>query len=211
MVFTLATSGNALEDAAEDTQRDYARTGFYAGLSGTFSPDPYDNGSELEDDLDDGLELYTTDTWGLSGRGGYRLHPNAAVEVQIEVLTGKHADGVDGRISVASDSSEIAEFSLRPVVYTANAKGYLLTESIQPFALVGVGVMTGKLRVSSLVDLSPSETQRETGLVTRFGGGVDFYMTEELVLSVGADYVLPFDDVEAFDYISLNAGLLFRF
>ncbi len=45
----------------------------------------------------------------------------------------------------------------------------------------------------------------------RLGGGLDFYATKSIVLSLGVDYVLPFGDVEDFDYVSLGWGLEYRF
>jgi hypothetical protein len=45
----------------------------------------------------------------------------------------------------------------------------------------------------------------------RFGGGLDFYATEHVVLTLGIDYVLPFGDLEDLDYVSIGWGLRYRF
>jgi opacity protein-like surface antigen len=107
---------------------------------------------------------------------------------------------------------EVAEFSIIPMVYTANVKGYVLTGPIQPFVLVGAGLMTTKTRVHSLQAPRFSETERDSGFVARFGGGVDFYMTKTLALTTGVDYVRPFGSgIKDLQYISYNVGLLARF
>ena len=45
----------------------------------------------------------------------------------------------------------------------------------------------------------------------RFGGGIDLYATKNVVVTVGADYVLPFDDLKDLDYISIGWGIEYRF
>jgi hypothetical protein len=56
-------------------------------------------------------------------------------------------------------------------------------------------------------------SERETDFAMRFGGGLDIYSfgTDTVVITAGADYVLPFGDVEDFDYVSINVGVLYRF
>jgi opacity protein-like surface antigen len=217
-------SGNAQDDASESAQGDYARNGFYLGVTAVAGINLFEDQlekdltNELSDptrvvsDLDAEKTLGTEAIVGLNGRFGYRFHPNLSAEAQIEILTGVHANGTDGKASTTANF-RFAKYSVRPTVYTTNVKGYLplLNGRLQPFALVGVGTMRTKTKVSDLKGLNFSETYRLNGFATRFGGGLDFYATESLIVSLGLDYVLPFGDVKGYDYFSGNAGILVRF
>jgi len=61
-----------------------------------------------------------------------------------------------------------------------------------------------------LTDLGAS-TDRILWELARFGGGLDFYITESIVASAGVDYLLPTGDVEDLDYVSFGWGLQYRF
>ena len=80
----------------------------------------------------------------------------------------------------------------------ASAKG-----PIQPYALGGVGLL--------FADLGGAVSDSEEGLVTRFGGGLDLYFSENIVATFEGTYVLPFDDVDRFDYVSFTWGFQYRF
>jgi opacity protein-like surface antigen len=92
---------------------------------------------------------------------------------------------------------------------TGNAKGYLLTGSIQPFALFGVGAMKVKAEDKRGLGLSFSETD----LALRFGAGVDFYFSQRIAVDLIADYVYPTDDLRdpRFHYVSVRVGVKYRF
>jgi hypothetical protein len=45
----------------------------------------------------------------------------------------------------------------------------------------------------------------------RFGGGIDLYATKHIVVSAESSYVLPFEGLEDFDYVSIGLGLEYRF
>ena len=90
---------------------------------------------------------------------------------------------------------------------TTDLKGFLLTGRLQPFALVGIGTTIGEVRDSFGAGLEIEEAD----FVARFGGGLDFYLTESLALTLDASYVLPTGDLADFDYVSLGWGLQYRF
>ena len=96
---------------------------------------------------------------------------------------------------------------------TANVKGYFLTGRYQPFLLVGGGGMTAesKVKLQSPGGGVASASERLNGFAMRFGGGIDLYATKHVVVSVGADYVLPFSDLEDLDYVSIGWGFEYRF
>ena len=107
MLCVIASASHAAED--------YARTGWYAGLSGSYASQ---RGT---------VENKTDTSLGFALTGGFRLHERVAVEGEFEWLDGFNTGsfGIDA-----------------PILITANTKGYLLTGNFQPWALFGLGTMT---------------------------------------------------------------------
>ena len=48
-------------------------------------------------------------------------------------------------------------------------------------------------------------------MVTRFGGGLDMYFTDNIVGTLEGTYVLLFDKVNGLDYVSFTWGFQYRF
>jgi opacity protein-like surface antigen len=190
-----ACAGGVVAGEESDADEDaYARQGWLAGVGGSYAIEVF------EDDVVADFQ----NSFGVNGRAGYRCHPRFSAEVEVEWL--------DGFETVISDSKfgKIFAFDAEPLVVTVNTKGYLLTGRYQPFVLLGMGAMMADLGVRDLVAGLPGSVS-ETGFAMRFGGGIDFYATKHVVVSVEADYVLPFDDLEGLDYISIGLGLQYRF
>jgi opacity protein-like surface antigen len=191
----LAIAGSLLLVAAPALSQDYARPGFYVGadmVGGSYT--------EIEDELEDAVPVgIDVDTAiGFDAYAGYRLHPNVALEAEFELLP-----ETDIEASGFGTFAEIETWTL-----TGNAVVYVLTGRIQPFALIGLGVMQAE--VEDTVGLGVDED--EAGFAVRFGGGVDIYVTENVAVSVGVDYVLPGDDdLEDTDYVSYGGGAMLRF
>lgn len=184
---------------AQDTNAsDYARPGFYLGIGVEGA-----SYTKLADDLENALAalgyVATIDTdigAGFNLYGGYRTHPNFALEAEFEMIP-----------STDLDAFGIKFADLEAWAFTGNLKMLALTGKIQPFGVVGVGVFHGKLEDSRGVGIGASGS----GFAARFGGGVDLYSTEKIALSARATYVLPTGDVEGLDYVSFGAGVQYRF
>lgn len=92
------------------------------------------------------------------------------------------------------------------MTFTGNPKAYLPLGRFQPFVLAGVGL--GYVEFSGVDRFHrPSDTT----FAARFGGGFDFYLTDALALQLASSYVLQTGDLDGFDYMSLIAGLQYRF
>ena len=128
--------------------------------------------ASIDTDTAAGFELY----------GGYRLHPNFAIEAAFEMLPEADVD-----LNGFGTFAELETWTL-----TGNAKYFLLTGQTQPYVLIGIGAMEAELK--DTVGLGLSET--ESSFTARFGAGFDFYITEYVVASAGFDYLLPAGDVE---------------
>lgn len=173
---------------------DYARDSVYLGVSaigGSYTDIDEGNDENFSFDVDEDA------TAGFKTYIGVRFHPRFAVEEQIEVL--RKADiKVDG----GGKSGDFDSWSL-----TTNFKAFLLTGRVQPFVLAGLGVM----RVEFNDTIGMGISRSGTGFVSRYGAGVDFFVTEHVVVSVGTDYVLPTGDVDDFDYVSYGGGIRYVF
>ena len=88
----------------------------------------------------------------------------------------------------------------------------LLTGRYQPFLLLGGGMTSVDAKLTKdNVGLGLSSNQNENSFTMRFGGGIDLYATEHVVVSLEADYVLPTGDLNALDYVTVSWGFQYRF
>jgi opacity protein-like surface antigen len=171
--------------AAEPTKNDFGRTGWYVGCGATYAFEDFSSG---------GLEV--GDAPGFKALGGYRLHRNFAAEVDVDYLNGfdVSAGGYDlGRV--------------RGVATTVNGKGYLATGRVQPYGVAGIGGVYVAGFDSSLDNVLGVNG----GFLGRFGGGLDVYATEHLVVNAEATYDLPTGDVSSLRFVPLTLGAQYRF
>jgi opacity protein-like surface antigen len=192
----------------------YARNGFYIGLAGAFAFDAAAE-EELEKqskeipDNPGGLKLRIGEDIGLQARLGYRFHPRFAAEYQFEWIT-------DVDIDVQGVPFGKGAFQLERWASTANVKAYLATDTVQPFLLVGLGVLTvevdgSPVEVDTALGIFQQLSVKETDFAARFGAGFEVYATEHIIINLGASYVLPAGNLEHFDYVSVEWGFLYRF
>ncbi len=175
--------------ATAQAEDDYGRSGLYLGAGLGLGFEQFEGTGGL--DIDTGI--------GFAGWAGYRNNPHAALELQLEYMDRFNASvgGVD------IDANVLA--------FTGNLKAYLMTGKVQPFAVVGIGVLRAELEA---FDASVSDTD----FAARFGGGIDFYGSQlgkngrtNLSLGVTASYVLTTGAIDGFDYVSLVLGFQYRF
>jgi hypothetical protein len=193
--------------AQDEDEPDYARTGLYTGISGSYAfPESLDH---EQDELQrrfgvnpylgfpGGIHLFKLDTkrsLGVQGKVGYRLHERIAVEGHAEWLV------------------ERSKF----VTAAVNVKGFLTTGRAQPFILGGVGWYTANGTDYCLGDVYARAICKQTlrqgdGLAVRVGGGFDIYATEHLAITIDAVYVMPQGRLQNLDYVSAGWGLMYRF
>ena len=124
---------------------------------------------------------------GFTLRAGYRPSRFFALEGQFENPTGF------GEV----DGSRLE--SVDPLVFSVNARGYLPFGDFHPYALVGGGLW------------SPSFMDSR-GLL-KVGGGLDYWLTDNLSTGLNIIYSLPFagSGEPDFDYLSVGWGLQYTF
>jgi opacity protein-like surface antigen len=207
MILVFAGAGPVL---AQDD--DFARDGIYLGvnMAGAW----YTHVKEdLEDDLNNlnphplppsdppsYVHAIVGEPLGLGVRAGYRFHPHLAGEVQFQWFT-------DSTIEIANDEITVEAAKLKTWTLTGNVKGYLLTGRIQPFLLAGAGLM----RFSRKDELGLDLKAKNEGFAARFGVGIDFYFTPNIVAVVEGGYVLPTGTLDGYDHVSWSVGLQYRF
>ena len=205
---------------AEDEvdEDDFARRGWMVGVAGSSAIELFEK--DLEKDFRRQLEpsggfgmgnsvasLSVDNSHGFNARVGYRCHRRFSAEVEVEWLNGFDAD------LTQPGFVQLARVEVDPLVVTANAKGYLLTGRYQPFLLIGAGAMSADIKVRDPVGLSFTAVRSESENVfaMRFGGGIDLYATKNLVVSLEADYVYPFGNLDELDYVTISWGFQYRF
>ena len=229
------------DDEAEDEEERYDRRGFFVGLSGSYARENFSDSDVVnlvDGELQDGLRLlrgtpvdpsppgdpgvYTfslddvdSDTFGAAGRGGYRCHPYISAELQFEAL----AD-FDGLIrengTPSNDWARNFDLELETLVFTDNLKGHLLTGRTQPFVLLGVGFMRMESKAyDSKGGLIPGRaaqaSERTVNVAFRYGAGLDFYLTKNVVMSAEGSYLMPLGKLDGLDYYQFGVGLQYRF
>jgi opacity protein-like surface antigen len=140
-----------------------------------------------------------TERTGNSGlvdaRGGFRFHEHIAAELQIhylhEFLT--RSNFFNTTVWVQDAMS---------VNGSANIRGYLLTDKVQPYGLFGLGAMWVQ---DDIRDLST------TAFMLRTGAGIEFWVLRNFGLDVAFSYNIPFGELDDYQYFGATAALIFRF
>ncbi|HEU4428815.1 MAG TPA: porin family protein [Myxococcota bacterium] len=171
-VIMLALALGATGAAAQD----FARSGLYGQVNGVATFESFDG--VPSSGLDTGI--------GASGRLGFRMTPNIAVE---------------GLVEYSGDFSDISGLDLTSTLFLANARYYFLTDRIQPYAALGLG--------GQIFHIDPGPD--EGAFAVRFGGGLDYYISETWGLTGEFAYNVATGDLDDLNYMSLGWGAFFRF
>ena len=205
----IVCSSVALTAEDEVDKDDFARRGWLVGVAGSYAVETFqdDAESDIQKVLGPEVNLSVDDSFGFNGRVGYRCHRRFSAEVEVEWLDGFDADLTQPNVD------QLANVHYEPLVVTTNVKGFILTGRYQPFLLLGAGAMTADIKLRDPVGLgfTGANTETEEAFALRFGGGIDLYATENVVLNVGIDYVLPFGNLDDLDYITIGWGVQYRF
>jgi opacity protein-like surface antigen len=178
LVFAFVIALPATVSAEDESSGDFARSGAYLAFLGVGAIETFDEPAGL--DFSDG--------GGFNIRAGYRIIDHLAAEMQFEYVEGFSDQGID-----------IESWNVM-----WSAKGFLLTERWQPYALFGLGILHGE---ASAFGVSIDDED----FAIRVGGGLDFYVTENVVLTAEVDWIKPTDDLEDFSYVTIGGGLQYRF
>ena len=194
-IASLLVSTAAFAQDEEEEEKMWNENGIYLQLAGSYAFEQF------------GDNIAGNSSWGLNARAGLRASSWLAIEGEYEWLSGMDPYG----ISQTSDWAATVNLRVYPLT------NLILNGRIQPFALIGVGL-------SSFRSLGDCRTfvpgtgcvarrdARNYGFASRWGAGVDGYITENIALTIGASYLWSAGTpVEDLNYISLSWGVMYRF
>lgn len=176
---------------AAQADEEFGRTGPYAGIAGVLSI-PNFTGRPPRTDADN--------TVGYTIRAGYRFLSFLAGEAQFEHLPDQNVRTPIGFTGATRRGNSSFEF----LTLTGNAKLVYPSGPLQPYALAGVG-WTWLNRTDTRLE------GNDDGFVTKAGGGIDFYFTENIVGTLEGAYLWTFGDVKNYDYVTFTWGFAYRF
>ena len=192
----------ALQTARADDP-DFGRSGPYIGVGASRTVnlvEAFLDGTPILEDVD------VSNSWGVNTRLGYRLTSWFALEAEYEWLDGMNAslDGVD----VGSLEMQSA---------TANLRFIAPLGRFQPYFLLGAGAIFVNVDTPfSTIEIDHSAFAGRVGL------GLDVYLTENILVNVGAEGLLSPAEVRlntgsidvsenGIGTVTFQAGLGFRF
>lgn len=160
-----------------------------------------------------------TNSWGFAARGGYRLNKWLAVEGALEFLS-----GYDVNVALAPPPpGASADLTVDGGNGGANVKLYApWFGRLQPYGLLGIGGMWAELRTTYPTGYvcdpiywycSGTYTQlgHEGAFLAKFGGGAEFWLSQDFALVVEAAFNLPTGDLKDLRATNLIWGGVFRF
>jgi opacity protein-like surface antigen len=208
--------------------QNYDRQGAYIGVGFSYGLQSFGLGKEEQAassttsavlDENVSVKLQGDDSPGVDIRGGYRFHPNFAIEGDLQYFTGFDLNikkiALNGQNIPIPSSIDTKVGSIDTLAMTFNGKAYLLTGRIQPYGLLGLGFT----RASFDPNAKGVHSEDDFVFALRFGAGVDCYTTENIVVYLEASYLSPHSDYKfgkgdpgiGADINSLTLGVQYRF
>ena len=203
----------------------FDRPGFYIGAGGTYQFNAFSGRIEdvIEDEVEDAVPGATADfdldeSAGFNALLGYRAWSWFALELQYEWVDEYDINGsIDLPLAISGKLYSIEGHTL-----TANTKWIIPFRRIQPYRLIGGGLAISDVSKGGLADafvVLGADIDDGTNYepVGRGGIGVDLYITEHILINAQASAVLTtlgspdIGDVDDLNYMSLAAGLQYRF
>ena len=193
---------------------DFSDRGVYLGVTGIYTSSLFQEEVLSYGGLPASVAK-VSDSAGVSARLGYRAMSWIALEIQYEWLDTVHfSNAVQG---------EFAEYN--PQTVTANVKLFLPSGALQPYLLVGAGIVFWELDTLALgsgLGAVPAIHSSGNGFTGRAGLGLNFHLSDHLALNAEAVAVLNTTTLDPTEtqldqtlgnlyYFSFGAGLSYRF
>jgi len=208
-VLTLALLTTSLPATAGD----FDQSGLYVILGGF-------NGFERFEE-NNPVDATFGDTLGFQARFGARVLPILSAEIQGDFIGGFDVD-VTGEDE--NNQPVTVPLSLNGGLITGNVLAVLPMGRFEPHAKFGVGGMWSNLDTRFITGTActpgywgwwctGTTTRLADGgaFVMRFGGGLDFWITEDFALVLDAEYILPTGELTAQQYVNFGWAAKFKF
>jgi opacity protein-like surface antigen len=148
---------------------------------------------EVEDAT--GSDIDVDESFIISGRFGRRFSEKAAGEIVF--------DWVDG-FDLETGGTEFG--TLDGWSISGNLKLYPYSGDVEPYAQLGLGVLSGEFKDTVGAGIS----EEESDLALRGGGGIDISLSPTVFFNLDAVYTLATGDLDEFDFFTVTAGVGFR-
>jgi opacity protein-like surface antigen len=226
------------EEGEDSPDEDFDRKGFFIGVGGNFAGENFsarpvgDIADIFSNQPGRGIPILpgpesssnSDDSWSVKGGGGYRCHSRFSVGATFEYFGGFDTKWT-GVMGTGADDIDM-------LAVTTDIKGYLMTGRYQPYLLAGGGIMHAKTEVTNPTGIGtttvnpdpPSDdipnipnittvfqSRDYTDFVFRLGGGIDVYATDNVVVNIGASFLLPLGEVSGLRLYTVGGGLEYRF
>ncbi len=212
MRLALALAGITLMVPALAQSQDYARPGFYLGAGGTSAFHWFPG--DFDEDMAGGPTVRSSDSGGFNLLGGYRGTSWFGAELEYEWIEGfGNRTELDGNIA-----------KLRSNLVSVNGKFlYPGWGRWQPYALLGVGVSIWEAKETTTTVTGGTPTSglagTSVGVGGRIGAGLDAYLTENWLLTVGIELAFSSTtidnstggDLKNLFYVPIQFGVQYRF
>ncbi len=222
-LFALPSGAWADEDSADP----FDRPGPYVTVAGSYAYNFFDQQIEdfLEDELGEQGSVDIDDSGGINVRIGYRAASWFAAELAYEWID-RYDVEVGGDLGPGGGSLSGKLYDIEGHTLTLNTRWIVPVWRIQPYLLVGAGFSSydvGRGPLAAPLEAQDDDIEIEGGNQTSFAGrlglGIDFHLTERIVLQTEATALLTADDFDTPDegaiddlyYLSISAGLQYRF
>ena len=172
----------------------YNRPGWSVGAGATFAIPAFQGGLN---------DLNFGDGWGFNVRGGYRFNEYFAIEGIYEYINEFQTDV--GR-------RQGFDVSIWTNAFTVGPKLILPLGRFQPFLGGGVGFVNANLDIEERFERADLSFEDDnTQFAGRFGGGIDFFVTEHISLFADAAFTMATNDLDDLYYFSTGWGAKYNF
>ncbi len=138
----------------------------------------------------DGIGMSTDDSGGFNATVGYRFNKWVSSDLRVERY-----------VEFDSPNGEVNGWAVG-----LDARGYYPLGAVQPFGLLGMNYLDMETTNSAAANTKKTDD----GPALRFGIGLDWYITSNLVLTPDISYMLGFGEVDGYDMVVFSFGFLYR-
>jgi hypothetical protein len=172
--------------------QDYVREGWYVGAHGVYAVEDFDIRGTADNDF--GFNLFA----------GYRMFRGLASDFEFEYVDALSARGDPAGPNYDIRTFDIAwNFRLYPLAWAFEPSSDF--QRVQPYLSAGPSLQWVQLQ------RLPGGDRDDGDFAGRLGGGIDFYLTENVALSADAIYTIGTGEVRDYRYLSIGWGLTYRF
>jgi opacity protein-like surface antigen len=179
--------------------------GFYLAVGGSWALEELDLGTETVN----GIKFDTSfdDAWGVKNRLGYHYNEWVAFEADLDFFSDFESED---KVMVSGNRVR-TEVDIRVITLMAGLKLSGRFRNVEPFVVLGGGMMNAKAHFKARDGVFESESNSETDYCYRFGAGLDVYPKENASVFFEMARVWGWSDLDDIQYSQLTLGVSYHF